>query len=82
MVKILYFGKLADLAGQSEEQIDLPDTVRDSAALRQWLDTRFDAGGALLEPTIRIAVDAEIVIDPHTLIDATEIALMPPVGGG
>lgn len=82
MVRLLYFGKLVDVSGRAEESLSLPESVMDSAALRQWLDTRFGAGGEMLEPTVRIAVDGEIVVDPYDLRGAKEIALMPPVGGG
>lgn len=82
MVRLLYFGKLADVSGQAEESLKLPADALDSVSLRQWLDKRFGTGGEMLEPTVRIAVDGEIVLDPYDLRGAREIALMPPVGGG
>jgi molybdopterin converting factor subunit 1 len=82
MQKILYFGRLADVTGKSEELLVIPEKVETAGALREWLDTRFDASGALLDPTVRIAIDSEITFDSAPLHDATEIAFMPPVGGG
>ena len=82
MAKILYFGRLGDLTGMTEEQLDLPNNVATAGALRNWLERRFDVGGALLEPTVRIAVNNEIGFDSTTISNTDEIALMPPVGGG
>lgn len=82
MVKVIYFGRLSDVTGMSEEMLDLPREVATAGDLRNWLDLRFEAQGALLEPTVRIAIDSEIVFDGTQLGIANEIAFMPPVGGG
>ena len=82
MAKILYFGRLGDLTGMSEEQLDLPNAIATAGDLRNWLEARFETGGALLEPTVRIAVNNEISLDSTTVSNGDEIALMPPVGGG
>lgn len=82
MVKVIYFGRLSDVAGTDEEMLELPEEIGTAGALRSWLDLRFDAEGALLEPTVRIAINSEISFDETQIGNATEIALMPPVGGG
>lgn len=82
MAQLLYFGRLMDVTGTAEETITLPATVRDTSALRRWLDADRALGGALMEKTVRLAVNAEIVMDPHPVSDGDEIAFMPPVGGG
>ena len=82
MAQILFFGRLMDLTGSASETLALPSGVRDTAALRQWLDRDRALGGALLEKTVRLAVNSEIVMDPHPVSDGDEIAFMPPVGGG
>lgn len=82
MAKLLYFGRLGDLAGTHEETLDLPSDIGTAGDLRTWLDLRFEADGALLEPTVRIAVNNEISFDTTDVSDADEIAFMPPVGGG
>ena len=82
MAKILYFGRLSDISGAAEESLALPETVSTAGELRQFLDLRFEAGGALLEPTVRIAVNNELCFDDAALSEADEIAFMPPVGGG
>ena len=82
MIKLIYFGRLSDVTGKTEELLDLPETLETAGDLRNWLDLRFDAQGALLEPTVRIALDQEIIFDGTPLGAAQEIAFMPPVGGG
>lgn len=82
MAQILYFGRLGDVAGAMAEDVSLPDDVTDTSALRRWLDGRKSLDGALLERTVRLAVNNEIVADPHPVADGDEIAFMPPVGGG
>lgn len=82
MAQLLYFGRLMDTLGTGEETIALPATIRDTAALRRWLDEGRGLDGALLEKTVRLAVNSEIVNDPHPVSDSDEIAFMPPVGGG
>lgn len=82
MAQLIFFGKLADLTGAMTVERSLPDRVSDTAALRSWLDETYDAGGALLENTVRLAINNEIVAEPAGVKDGDEIALMPPVGGG
>ncbi len=79
---IVYLGKLADIAGKSEEDIALPEAITTSSALRRWLDDTRAFQGALLHRTVRMAVNNEIVVDPHPVADHDEVALMPPVSGG
>jgi molybdopterin converting factor subunit 1 len=82
MAKILYFGRLSDISGATEESLDLPENISTAGELRRFLDLRFEADGALLEPTVRIAVNNELCFDETSLSENDEIAFMPPVGGG
>lgn len=82
MAQLLYFGRLCDVTGRDAEVLALPAEVQTAGALREWLDLRFEAGGALLEPTVRIAINSEISFDADPIGDQDEIAFMPPVGGG
>lgn len=82
MAEILYFGRLADVTGTPQETLSLPASIGTGSALRHWLDEEKSLGGALLEKTVRLAVNSEIVGDSHPVKDGDEIAFMPPVGGG
>lgn len=81
MVQVLYFAALRDLAGLSEEQLDLPAevlTVSDFVAYVQR--TRPALSGKLA--SVRIALDETFANDSDALNDAQVIALIPPVAGG
>lgn len=82
MTDILYFGRLSDISGKPSENVDLPADITHVRDLRSWAEARFQAEGIFLEPTVRIAVNGEIVDDAYPLTNANEIAFMPPVGGG
>lgn len=82
MAKLLYFGRMSDLTGMTEEERTLPNDVTTAGALRTWLDHRFEAAGALLEPTVQIAINNQLSFDTDHVSSDDEIAIMPPVGGG
>lgn len=82
MATILYFGCLTDITKTSIERRPLPDTVKTTGALRQWLDEAYGARGKLLEKSIRLAINNEFVTEPAEFSGTDEIAFMPPVGGG
>ncbi len=81
-ITVQFFGKLMDAAGCAEARIELPAAIADSEALRHWLDSERGLGGALLAPSVRIAVNDTILAGPAPLRDGDEVAFMPPVGGG
>lgn len=81
-MRIVYLGKLADIAGKPAEDIALPEAITTSSALRTWLDDTRAFQGALLHRSVRMAINNEIVGDPHPVADQDEVALMPPVSGG
>ena len=41
MQKILYFGRLSDVTGTSEEMLSIPAEVETAGALREWLEIAF-----------------------------------------
>lgn len=81
-MRVVYLGKLADIAGKRTEDIALPAAISTASALRTWLDETRAFQGALLHRSVRIAVNNEIVPDVHPVTDHDEVALMPPVSGG
>jgi len=82
MMRVLYFGKLADMVGCDEEMLDLPAGVETAGALRAWLDGARMCDGALLAPSVRLAIDQEIATDAVCLAGGEEVAFLPPVSGG
>lgn len=84
MTKLLFFGRLRDVAGCSELACDLPPDIATIADLRGWLARR-DAllGDALQAPGVRVAVDRTLCnSDATPTLGANEIAFMSPMSGG
>jgi sulfur-carrier protein len=79
MARVLLFGRLGDLAGWRDRQIDSPFL----SALRVKL-TGEDAalGEALAGPGVQVALDQVIVRGDAPLNAATEVAFLPPMSGG
>jgi molybdopterin synthase sulfur carrier subunit len=82
MARLSFFGRLTDSVFPAEQMLSLPGTVRDTHELRQWLSQIWTLGDLLEDPTIRIAVNDDIVSEPHPVSDQDRIAFLPPVGGG
>ena len=83
-MKLLYFAWLRAKIGHAEEDLALPEEVRDVAGLLLWLQGR---GGRYAEAlrdlsVIRVAVNQDYVGSGHPLRDGDEVALFPPVTGG
>jgi molybdopterin synthase catalytic subunit len=79
-VHILFFGLLKELAGRTEETLELPAnaTVADLLA-------RYAESGARLRnylPSIAVSINAEYASRDALLHDGDEIGLLPPVSGG
>lgn len=78
-VKLVFLGKLADLAGAPEREVAGPlDWPRLLAALPGPL------GHALRDARIRLAHNGTVLADRTALAAAEgdEVALLPPVSGG
>ena len=83
-MKLLYFAWLRARIGHAEEELALPQQVRDVAGLLDWLQRR---GGNYAEAlkdlaVIRVAVNQDYVGRDHPIQDGDEVALFPPVTGG
>ena len=83
-MKVLYFAWLREKAGLGEEDVALPDTVRDVDGLISWIRQR---GGGPAEAladlrAVRVAVNQEFAALDHPLSAGDEVAFFPPVTGG
>jgi molybdopterin synthase sulfur carrier subunit len=78
-VKLVFLGKLADLAGAPEQDLAGPlDWARLLAALPTPLAT------AVQGEKVKLAVNGIVLADKAALAaaDGDEVALLPPVSGG
>lgn len=82
MARFFFGGRLSDLAGSDTAERALPEDVTDTAALRRWADGTFHGDGAFSARWVRIAINDEIVAEPHAVSDGDEIGFFPPVSGG
>jgi molybdopterin synthase sulfur carrier subunit len=79
MARVLLFGRLSDLAGWRDRQVDSPFL----SALRVKLAEEDPAlGEALAGPGVQVALDQVIVRGDTALNAATEVAFLPPMSGG
>ena len=78
-VKLLFLGKLADLAGAPEQDLAGP---LDWAGLLAALPAALAA--AVQGEKVKLAVNATVLADKTALAaaDGDEVALLPPVSGG
>jgi molybdopterin synthase sulfur carrier subunit len=78
-VKLVFLGKLADLAGAPERQVAAP---LDWSGLLDAVQG--DLGGWVASDKVRLAINGTILADKLTLEarDGDEVALLPPVSGG
>jgi molybdopterin synthase sulfur carrier subunit len=78
-VRLVFLGKLADLAGAPEREVQAPlDWKALVAALAG------DLGDALAGEKIKVAVNGTVLANKTVLSakDGDEVALLPPVSGG
>ena len=78
-VKLVFLGKLADLAGAPELELACP---LDWSGLLAALEP--ELGKAVRADRVRIAVNGGLIADKTLLLagDGDEVALLPPVSGG
>lgn len=78
MARVLLFGRLADVAGWRERQVDGATL----AEIRVALSEDDALAEALSGPGVQAAVDRVIVRGEAALTAASEVAFMPPMSGG
>jgi molybdopterin synthase sulfur carrier subunit len=79
VARVLLFGRLADVAGWRERQIDCI-TIR---TLRTQLAEQDAAlGEALSGKGVQVALDQAIVRGDAPITAASEVAFLPPMSGG
>ena len=83
-MKLVFLGKLADLAGQDERDVAARGTL-DWPALCEHLGI-YDAAlrAAIESDEIKVAVDGAVLPDKRAMQagEGSEIAFLPPVSGG
>ena len=83
-MKILYFAWVRERTGVAEEEIALPDGVRDVASLVEHLAARSPGHAAAFanRRTIRAAANQDFATPDTPVSAGDEVAFFPPVTGG
>lgn len=78
MARLVFLGRLADVAGAGERTVEPGPLAEVLAALPA------DLAIALLDERVRIALNGELLGEPEaiTLQPGDELAFLPPVSGG
>jgi sulfur-carrier protein len=79
VARVLLFGRLSDVAGWRERQVESPFL---SALKIRLADEDASLGEALSGPGVQVALDQVIVRGDAALNAATEVAFLPPMSGG
>lgn len=84
MVHIVYFAWVREKIGKSEEDLDLPASVKTASDLIQYLVTLGEEYEAAFEfpDVIRVAVNQEHIEHDESIAGAREIGIFPPMTGG
>lgn len=83
-MNILYFARIRETVGCSEEKITLPASVTTVAELMDHLRAQGEqyASAFADEALIRVAVGETYVDFNHAVSDTDEVAFFPPMTGG
>ncbi|MDI9846775.1 molybdopterin converting factor subunit 1 [Rhodoblastus sp. 17X3] len=82
-MRLVYFASLREHIGKSEEELDLPDSLRTIAELIDWLASRDEFYAAAFAKGItRAAIDKKHAKPEALIVGAREIAFFPPMTGG
>ena len=82
-VKVVYFARLREAIGQSEEELIKPSEVNTSGELKAWLVGRGEPWATALSGSrVLVAVDQAHAQSDTVITDKSEIAFFPPVTGG
>ena len=84
-MKLIYFSWIRERLDRTDEQIELPGSVKTVGDLLAWQKTRGEEFEAIFEHdrVIRVAINQEHVDDRSISLDgAQEIAFFPPMTGG
>ena len=79
MARVLLFGRLSDIAGWRERQVE-SDSIAGLRALLSGEDASL--AEALAGPGVQVALDQAIVRGDAVLSARSEVAFLPPMSGG
>ncbi len=82
MAKILFFGRLREVAGAAERELDVAPALTGVDLIAQLGEAEPELADALADPSVRLVVDHSYAAMSAPLGRAREIAFLPPLSGG
>ncbi len=82
MARLLFFGKLGDIAGGRVRDFALGDATSIFTLKAAIAKVDPELGSALAEPSVRCIVNEVVSQGDGPISDDDEIAFIPPVSGG
>lgn len=80
MIRLVFLGRLADLAGAPERILSVQDPMKYDALIAEL---GHDLAAALCDVKIKLALNGALVSrDGLTVAPGDELAFLPPVSGG
>lgn len=85
-IRVLYLGKLADVAGQAVSELSPSRGDLDWPAILALLDAHVREGlaDAILNERVKVALNGAVLSNREALVarNGDEVAFLPPVSGG
>ena len=83
-MRLIFLGKLGDVAPPELAELPLPAGVRTLAELKEWVaSVQPQLGRALASSPVRLVVNHSVAHDLSApVVDCDEIAFLPPMSGG
>ena len=85
-IRLVYLGRLADVAGMPQSEFGSGSGDMDWAAILALLDSHVadGLGDAVRDPRVKVALNGAVLADREALVARAgdEIAFLPPVSGG
>lgn len=83
MLKLLFFGRLGELAQSIDPQIELRPQLATPEHIRHWLGSSHpELNKALKQPGVTVAINKSLANWDSALNQSDELAFLPPVSGG
>lgn len=86
MIRVVYLGKLADMAGTAQSEFASTSGELDWPDVLALLDhhVREELAEAVSDERVKVALNGAVLADRETLVarHGDEIAFLPPVSGG
>jgi molybdopterin synthase sulfur carrier subunit len=79
-MEVILFGISREIVGEKRLSVNPAENIQTVGALKQWMKQKYPQLEKL--NSLAVAVDSEYADDEQSLVDESEVAIIPPVSGG